>query len=124
MAFTRDFLMLFFVLLGRLSPVWLTLAAAISALGLLLAHIELLPYGDGLYVAWITATTVGYGDITPKQGLSKVLCVLLALIGVIFTALIASLALNAGRVAMERHMGAQLQQELLRRLDSRSKRRG
>lgn len=124
MPFTRDFLMLFFVLLGRLSPVWLTLAAIISGLGLLLAHVEQLANGDGLYVAWITATTVGYGDITPKQGLSKIICVLLALIGVIFTGLIASLALNAGRVAMERHLGEQLKQELQQRLDQSSKRRG
>ena len=123
MAFTRDFLLLFFILLGRLSPVWLTLAAIISSLGLLLAHVEQLAHGDGLYVAWITATTVGYGDITPSHGLSKIICVIMAMIGVIFTSLIASLALNAGRVAMERHLGERLQQELQQRLDQSKRQR-
>ena len=46
---------------------------------------------------------VGYGDLTPKTGGARLLCVMLAVVGVTFTAIITSLALNAGRVAMERH---------------------
>lgn len=103
MRFTRDFLGTFGRILWLLTPLWSGLAALICAGGLLLARLLQLPWGDGLYLAWITALTVGYGDITPKTAAARLLCVALALIGVIFTAIITSLALNAGRVAMERH---------------------
>ena len=105
MGFTRDFLRTFGGILWLLTPLWSGLALIISGGGLLLARLLQLPWGDGLYLAWITALTVGYGDITPKTAAARRLCVTLALIGVIFTAIITSLALNAGRVAMERHQG-------------------
>ena len=103
--YTRDFLVTFGRILWLLTPLWTGLALIISAGGLLLARIQHLPWSDGLYLAWITALTVGYGDLTPKTGLARLLCVALALVGVIFTAIITSLALNAGRVALERHQG-------------------
>lgn len=104
MPFTRDFLVVFGMLLARLSPIWLALGLLISGGGILLAWLEQMPVSDGLYAAWITATTVGYGDITPHQPLAKLLCVILALIGIIFTGVITALALNASRVATERHI--------------------
>ena len=103
MKFTRDFLATFGRILWLLTPLWSGLALIISAGGLLLARVQQLAWGDGLYLAWITALTVGYGDLTPKTGGARLLCVMLAVVGVTFTAIITSLALNAGRVAMERH---------------------
>lgn len=103
MTFTRDFLATFGRILWLLTPLWSGLALIISAGGLLLAKVQHMAWGDGLYLAWITALTVGYGDLTPKTALARLICITLALVGVIFTAIITSLALNAGRVAMERH---------------------
>lgn len=103
MHFTRDFLTTFGRILWLLTPLWSGLALIISAGGLLLARAQQMAWDDGLYLAWITALTVGYGDLTPKTTVARLLCIALALTGVIFTAVITSLALNAGRVALERH---------------------
>ena len=50
---------------------------------------------DAIYWGFITATTVGYGDIRPMGRLSKALSVLIALIGMIFTGIMVALAVNA-----------------------------
>ena len=50
---------------------------------------------DAIYWGFITATTVGYGDIRPRGRLSKALSVLIALIGMIFTGIMVALAVNA-----------------------------
>jgi voltage-gated potassium channel len=43
------------------------------------AAAEHLSVGDGLYWAVTTATTVGYGDVTPHSGAAKVVAVLVML---------------------------------------------
>jgi hypothetical protein len=101
MKFTKDFLTTFWHLLIHLLPIWGFLSALITLLGVVLAKLEGISIGTGIYCAWITATTVGYGDVTPVNGLSKMLCVILALIGIINTGIILSIALNATRYAME-----------------------
>jgi len=52
-----------------------------------------------LYWAFITVTTVGYGDIRPVARLSMILSVLIALTGIIFTGVIVALAINAATIA-------------------------
>ncbi|MCK5560980.1 MAG: NAD-binding protein, partial [Thermoplasmata archaeon] len=41
------------------------------------------PLDESLYLAFITITTVGYGDISPDKPLSRVVSVILALIGIV-----------------------------------------
>jgi hypothetical protein len=104
MKFTKDFLTIFWYLLIHMLPIWGFLSVIITLLGIVLSKLEGLTIGSGIYCAWITATTVGYGDITPVNGLSKFLCVILAVIGIINTGIILSVALNASRTAMERNL--------------------
>ena len=54
---------------------------------------------DALYWAFITATTVGYGDIRPMARMSKALSVLIALVGMIFTGIMVALAIHAATTA-------------------------
>lgn len=54
---------------------------------------------DALYWSFITATTVGYGDIRPTQKLSKVLSILIAFVGLVFTGIVVALAINAASIA-------------------------
>jgi len=56
---------------------------------------------DAVYYAFITATTVGYGDRHPTQRGSKFLAVVIALTGLLLTGVIVSLALNAATFAFE-----------------------
>jgi voltage-gated potassium channel len=104
MKFTKDFLIIFWYLFIHLLPIWGFLSVVITLFGVVLAKLEGLAIGTGIYFAWITATTVGYGDIIPVNGSSRIVCVLLAIIGIINTGIILSIALNASRSAMERNL--------------------
>jgi voltage-gated potassium channel Kch len=104
MKFTKDFLIIFWYLLIHLFPIWGFLSVVITLFGVVLAKLEGLTIGTGIYFAWITATTVGYGDIRPEQGMARLLCVILAIVGIINTGIILSVALNASRLAMERNL--------------------
>jgi voltage-gated potassium channel len=118
MKFTKDFLIIFWYMLIHLLPIWGFLSVAITLFGVLLAKLEGLPVGTGIYFAWITATTVGYGDIAPREGVSRLLCVLLAITGIINTGIILSIALNASRQAMERNLDVEkMEKRIKNRID-------
>ena len=81
------------------SPMLIFLFALITMIGLFIGKIEGWSKSDALYHAFINATTVGYGDFRPSKKLSKLLAVLLALVGLIFTGMILAIALHAADYA-------------------------
>ena len=46
------------------------------------ASVENIPFGNGIYWAVTTMTTVGYGDITPHTAAGKVIAVVVMLVGI------------------------------------------
>ena len=52
---------------------------------------------QGIYFAYITGLTIGYGDLVPRQTLTRLLAVVIGLSGVVFTGLVAALAVQALR---------------------------
>jgi hypothetical protein len=48
-----------------------------------------------MYFSFITAFTIGYGDITPITIIGRVLAILMGLIGIIFTGLVVAVATRA-----------------------------
>jgi voltage-gated potassium channel len=56
-----------------------------------------------LYWAFITATTVGYGDIRPKGRLSRFLSVMIAFVGLIFTGIMVSVAVEVTSYSFKKH---------------------
>ena len=50
---------------------------------------------DALYFAFITATSVGYGDFHPTKRQTKMLAIGIALTGILLTGLIVSIGLEA-----------------------------
>lgn len=99
MDFTLTFIKIFAFGLWLAAPLLLSFVLAIIALGLLVGKKESWSKFDCLYWAFVTATTVGYGDIRPLQRLSRVLSVMIAFLGLIFTGIMVALAINAATAA-------------------------
>jgi len=103
MEFTITFVELFFWSIYLVAPLLVFLSLLIIILGQVVSHIEKWKKFDGLYWVFITATTVGYGDIRPLKKVSKALSVLIALVGLMFTGIIISVTLYATSIAVEKH---------------------
>ena len=99
MEFTFAFLHVFVMDLLHASPLLGFLALMIVAVGLVIGRIEGWTDRDALYHAFINATTVGYGDFRPTKKGSKVLAILLALVGLVFTGMVVAIALHAADLA-------------------------
>jgi voltage-gated potassium channel len=95
MDFTIIFLGLFFKGLFFVGPLLISMGLFIAFLGHIVGRLESWDKFDAIYWAFITATTVGYGDIRPMGRLPKALSVLIALVGMIFTGIMVALAVNA-----------------------------
>lgn len=98
---TLVFLKLFAIGLWLMLPPLLTLVAAITLLGQLVGKREGWSRFDGFYWAFITATTVGYGDIRPASKGSRLLSILIALLGLMFTGIVIAVAVQAATVALK-----------------------
>jgi voltage-gated potassium channel len=94
------FLRIFFKSLGYLAPIWGCLAAIIFGLGWVLARVEGFTRGDGFYLAWVTAFTVGYGDLTPETFLGRLCAMGIALTGMVFTGVWVAVAVNAVKLSV------------------------
>lgn len=88
-----------------LAPVLFSLAVIVALLGQVVARLESWPRFDALYWSFITATTVGYGDIRPVRHSSRVLSVLIAFVGLIFTGIVVAIAVQAAASALTMHGG-------------------
>jgi uncharacterized membrane protein len=78
-------------------PIFSSLLLLIMALGLVIGMREGWTIGDSLYFSFITGFTIGYGDITPHYPLTKLLAVLLAAVGFLFTGILVGIAVEALR---------------------------
>ncbi len=113
MDFTIAFIKIFFVLIYMAMPLLLFLASVVVVLGLVVGHREGWRPGDSVYWAFITATTVGYGDIRPLKPISRFFSVMIAFVGVIFTGILVSLAVQASSSAFIQHQNLEQAQQLL-----------
>ena len=101
MDFSISFIKVFFLGLTLASPLFLLFIGAIALLALWIGRLESWPRFDAIYYAFITATTVGYGDFRPIKKLSKLLAVSIAFMGLVFTGIFVSIAVNAASVAFK-----------------------
>lgn len=101
MEFTLKFAQLFFYGLGLAAPLLVSLVVIITVLAQIVGAREKWSRFDSLYWGFITATTVGYGDLRPVRHLSKILSVLIALTGMIFTGILIALAINAATITFK-----------------------
>ena len=73
----------------------LWLQGAIIAGGLGIAYLDAKPIADTLYLAFITALTIGYGDLTPETAFAKAIAVAIGFLGIIFTGIVVAASLRA-----------------------------
>lgn len=104
MKFTLYFLNYFIETLALLYPLVLSFVVFIIVVGWLVGKIEGWTRFDSIYWAFITALTVGYGDIRPTHKLSKIASVFIAITGIMFTGLIVALTLNSATLAFKDHL--------------------
>ncbi len=95
MAITFEFLKIFGVALLHVGPLLAFLLMVILFLGLMIGRLENWPAFDAVYFAFVTATTVGYGDLRPRLPLSRVASVLVVVVGIVFTGIVVAIAVFA-----------------------------
>jgi hypothetical protein len=80
----------------------------ISLIGLIIAQFEEgLSVSEALYFAWVTGTTVGYGDLVPTLGITRFLAIIVAILGVTLTGTIVAMAIEAAKIAIENNTSIQ-----------------
>jgi len=79
-------------------PILSVLTTAILSLGAAVALLEHWPLFDGIYFAFVTGLTIGYGDLVPRRAISRVLAIGIGLLGVLVIALVAAIAVRAMEV--------------------------
>ena len=100
---TITFLKEFLLGLWLALPLFLTLAAIIVGLGLVVGRKEGWSPFDSFYWSFVTATTVGYGDFRPVRRTSKIIALAIALLGLTMSGILVALAVHAGTVALAAH---------------------
>src|SRR5262249_41379882 len=94
----------FLVALGHgLYVTWPVISAILMievALGLLIGVLEGWSVGEAVYFSFVTGLTIGYGDIVPRQTLTRALAVVIGFGGIFLTGLVAAIAVNAMRAAL------------------------
>jgi len=70
------------------------------ALGLLIGYVEGWSVGDAVYFSFVTGLTIGYGDIVPRQTLTRALAIVIGFGGILLAGLVAGIAVSAMRAAL------------------------
>jgi hypothetical protein len=87
-------------------PIASGLVAIQLLLGALVSLIQGWPLGDAFYFTFVTAFTIGYGDLVPKGFVARLIAVVIGLTGVLLTGLIAAVGVRALQVATAESVGS------------------
>lgn len=103
MDFSIYFVQIFFSVLYLALPLLLSMSLLVAILGVIAAYLEGWPVFVGIYWAFITATTVGYGDVRAKRKTARSISVLIAFIGIVFTGITVAIAVESASRAYADH---------------------
>lgn len=117
MEFSLTFTRLFFWAIYLTAPLLIFLGLVIVGLGQVVSSIERWDRFDGLYWSFITAITVGYGDLALTRKVSKMLAVIIAFAGIMFTGIIIAVTLNTAAIAFEKHADVQVLENAKKRFN-------
>src|SRR5262245_65116305 len=85
-----------------LAIVWPVLSGLLlvkALLGAIVGLVEGWGVWQGIYFAFVTGLTIGYGDLAPRHVLTRLLAVAIGFLGITLTGLVAALAVKAFQVA-------------------------
>ena len=109
MTSSRELRRRFFRVLWReLDVIWPILSGLIAvkvALGIVVARVEGWSLGSGMYFAFITGLTIGYGDLAPSRPITRTIAVLIGFTGILLTGLVAAVAVRALTAATDDPLG-------------------
>jgi voltage-gated potassium channel len=71
--------------------------------GCVISKIEGIKLGDAIYFAFITALSIGYGDISPETAMGKILSVAIGFVGMLFVGITVAIATHALGDTAKRH---------------------
>ena len=104
MKFTLEFIQLFFLATSMVMPLLLFLSLLVFILGQIVGRIEGWNKFDSLYWSFITALTIGYGDIRPLKKRSKAISVIIGLTGIMLTGIVVAITVHTATMAFGRHV--------------------
>ena len=76
-------------------PIFSALLATMVGLGIVVGRVEGWSLQESIYFAFVSGLTIGYGDLAAKTLLGRTLAILIGVCGVLFTALLAAVAVRA-----------------------------
>ena len=117
MDFTITFIQIFLWGIYLMSPVMLMMLTFIMIIGLVVGRIESWTKFDALYWAFITALTIGYGDIKPTKKRSRILAILLGTLGIMLTGILVGITVDASSSTFKKHVSPSQIHEIKLSLD-------
>ena len=98
----KTFFGIFMKVIYVVRKIVITLFVFIIIMGILLAFLDGLGIWNGIYFAFVTALTLGYGDIVPHTAVGKFICaILLPTTGMVFSGIIVAAAIAAINKGLE-----------------------
>jgi voltage-gated potassium channel len=103
MDFTVTFIKIFFWGVYLTYPILVAIIVIIISLGLIVGRIESWTKFNSIYWSFITALTVGYGDMKPISKASKILSIIVGSVGIMLGGILVAITLEATTNAFEVH---------------------
>ncbi|NLS05064.1 two pore domain potassium channel family protein [Rhizobium sp. P32RR-XVIII] len=76
-------------------PIFSGILVVMVGSGIVAGQIESWRIGETLYFTFVTGLTIGYGDVTPKHAIPRILALLIGLCGIVLTGLVAAVTVQA-----------------------------
>ena len=92
---SRKYLETYLSAMRKTWPIWNGSFFILLVLSALFSLVEDLRFFEGLYFTFVTALTIGYGDIVPHQPLGKILAILMGFVGGITMGFFIALAIHS-----------------------------
>ena len=87
-------------------PIVSGLVALQLVLGTFVSLLQGWPLGDAFYFTFVTALTIGYGDLVPKGFLARLLAMVIGFTGILLTGLVAAVGVRALQKATDESVGS------------------